>query len=343
VSQPRTPWHFPWGPLLTVAGLALFVLLLHRGRPGLSAPAPWPILAAVATAAAMAYLVLRRLVSPFWGVAAGVVLAIHPYSWKWMPPMDLAQWAQALQLVVLAGVVTAGRLAFLSRGSFLGWVALFVWLSLGISLSWLVLPTAGAIGVLLTGVTLPVFAGLASRQRRRPGLSVLPSRWNVFGAIVVGVLAVCAGTLLAPLAVPHLDGMIRTRLTPEMSPWEMLKLAAPAAWGWHLPGLTRDELRLWCWPTEWAVLPLMAWGLWCTLSRGWKQSARRQPPLAWLLTLYCGLVVAGMALHPAEAPDMALLPWAVLSVLLGVFCVGDTLRTMWERIRLVPPHERDLG
>jgi hypothetical protein len=48
-----------------------------------------------------------------------------------------------------------------------------------------------------------------------------------------------------------------------------------------------------------------------------------------------------MALHPAEALDVALLPWAVLSVLLGVFCVGDTLRTVWERMRLVPPHERD--
>jgi hypothetical protein len=159
----------------------------------------------------------------------------------------------------------------------------------------------------------------------------------------VGVLAVCAGTLLAPLAEPYLGGTIRTRLTPGQTPWETIQMAVPAGWGWHLPGLTTDELRQWSWPNPWAVLPLMAWGLWCTVSRGWKQSARRQPPLAWILTLYSGLALLGVSLCPAEAREVALLSWAVLSVLLGVFCVGDTLRTLWERLRLEPPHERDAG
>jgi hypothetical protein len=326
---------------LTIAGLALLVFVLLRARPGLFTPAPWPVLAAVTTAVVMTFLVLRRLTDSFWGVIAGVLLAIHPYSAKWDPPFDQALWAQAVELAVLAGAVAAGRLAFLPRGS-LWWVALLVWLSAGVALAWLLDPTAGLVAAALTGLALPVFAGLASRQRRRPGVTEVPSRWNVFGAIVVGVLAVCAGTLLAPQAVPYVGGAIRTRLAVGQTPWDILQLAVNAT-GWRLPGLTADELRQWCWPIWWAVLPLMAWGLWCSVSRGLKQSARRQPPLTWVLTLYGGLVLAGLTLQRADSHEAALLPWAVLSVLLSVFCVGDTLRTMWERLRLMPPHERDMA
>jgi hypothetical protein len=327
---------------LIIAGLALFVFVLLRARPGMFTPAPWPVLAAVTTAVVMTFLVIRRLIDSFWGVVAGVLLAMHPYASKWDPPFDQAWWAQAVELAVLAGVVAAGRLAFLPRGSLLGWVALLLWLSAGVALGWLLDPTAGAVEAALTVIALPMFAGLASRQRRRPGVAEVPSRWNVFGAIVIGVLAVCAGTLLAPQAVPYLGGVIRTSLTAGQTPWDTVQMAVNAS-GWHLPGLSADELRQWCWPVWWAVLPLMAWGLWCSVSRGLKRSARRQPPLAWALTLYGGLALVGVALHPAAASDAALLPWAVLSVFLSVFCVGDTLRTMWERIRLVPPHERDMG
>jgi hypothetical protein len=332
VAEPRTPLRLPWGPLLTVAGLALIVFVLYRGRPGMWSPAPWPVLAAVALAVAMTFLVLRRLVSPTWGVVGGLLLAAHPYSWRWVPPYDQALWAQALELSVLAGVVTGCRLAFMPRGTFLGWVFLLVWLTAGIALCWLILPAAGFVGIWLTGLALPVFAGLAARQR---GLAERPSRWNILGAILVGVLAVSAGTLLVPQAEPYLGGVLRARPTPEQLPWETLRLT------WPPPGLTQEEVRQWSWPAWWAVLPLMAWGLWCTVSRGTKQSARRLPPLAWALTLFSVLTPVAVALHAAEARDVALLPWAVLSVLLSVFCVGDTLRTLWERLRLVPPHERD--
>jgi hypothetical protein len=328
---------------LTVVALALLVVVFFRNRPGLEVYPPWPVLAAVVAEVVLTFLALRRSVGPFWAVVAGVLLAVHPYSWKWTPPFDQALWVQALELAVLVGVIEGGRLAFAPRAAPLGWLVAFVWLGAGVAACWFLSPAAGAVAVLLTGLALSIFAGLASRQRRRPGMTAVPSRWNIFGAILVGVLAVCAGTLLAPLAEPYLGGTVRTRLTPGQTPWETIQMTVPAGWGWHLPGLTADELRQWSWPTPWAVLPLMAWGLWCTVSRGWKQSARRQPPLAWILTLYSGLALLGVSLRPAEAPDVALLPWAVLSVLLSVFCVGDTLRTLWERLRLQPPHERDTG
>src|SRR5947209_11642849 len=98
VVEPRTPWRLPWGPLLTVAGLALVVFVLFRGRPGMWSPAPWPVLAAVTLAVAMSFLVLRRLVSPTWGVVGGLLLAAHRYSWNWVPPFDQTLWAQALEL-----------------------------------------------------------------------------------------------------------------------------------------------------------------------------------------------------------------------------------------------------
>src|SRR5207302_8223338 len=103
--------------------------------------------------------------------------------------------------------------------------------------------------------------------------------------------AVSAGTLLAPQAEPYLGGVLRSRPTPGQLPWETLHLT------WPPPGLTQDEARQWCWPAWWAVLPLVAWGLWCTVSRGGKQSARRQPPLAWALTLFSVLTPVGVALH----------------------------------------------
>ena len=215
-------------------------------RPGLASPAPWPAFAAVALTAAMTFFVLRRLVSPFWGLMAGLVLAFHPYAsyaWRWAPPFDQAMWAQALTAVVLACVVEGGRLAFLPRVAIAGWAALLVLLTVAIGLCWLILPAAGVVGVLLTGLTLPVFAGLAAQQRRRPGLTVLPSYWNIFAALVVGLLAVSAVTLLAPVAEPYVGEVIRTRLTPGMTPWETLGMP-----GWRLPGLTPDELRQWCWP-----------------------------------------------------------------------------------------------
>ena len=84
----------------------------------------------------------------------------------------------------------------------------------------------------------------------------------------------------------------------------------------------------------------MAWGLWCSVRRGWREFKRRQAPVPWLLTLYA--VVGGLSAVTAWRGNATLvvLELAVLSVLLSVFGVADFFRGISERLILSLPAER---
>jgi hypothetical protein len=106
-------------------------------------------------------------------------------------------------------------------------------------------------------------------------------------------------------------------------------------------GFARDDVRRWAWPQEWVVLVLMAWGLWRTFRRGWRDWARCRPPLTWALLLYVIIDLVGASLHPGADQDTALLALASLAVVLAVFGIADVLRGFMERLVLAPPQERE--
>jgi len=81
-------------------------------------------------------------------------------------------------------------------------------------------------------------------------------------------------------------------------------------------------------------------GWWRSLRRGWKCWRRNLPPLAWVLTMFVLVDLAGILLHPPRAAGIALLSFAPVAVLLNVFGVADLAQGLGERLVLSPPHER---
>jgi hypothetical protein len=182
---------------------------------------------------------------------------------------------------------------------------------------------------------------LATRLHRRRA-AVLPSWFNIAAAALVGVGAPLAGLWLAPAAVRHLGWRQDPALEADADAQDYWHAAVDADWrDYRVQGFTAGDLRRWCWPSAWVVLPLAGWGLWRSFRRGWKNWARKKAPAAWALTLYALLAAAVWALRPAGAGGPALLPLAGLAVLLGVFGVSDVLRGFMERLVLAPPQERD--
>jgi hypothetical protein len=106
-------------------------------------------------------------------------------------------------------------------------------------------------------------------------------------------------------------------------------------------GFASDAVSRWAWPEAWVVLPLMIWGFWRSLQRGWKLWRRRETPSAWLLPLYTVVAMTEACLHaPGRVAAGSLLTLASLAVLLGIYGIADLVRGFMEMLVLAPPHER---
>ncbi len=99
------------------------------------------------------------------------------------------------------------------------------------------------------------------------------------------------------------------------------------------------ELEKWGWAAI-LTLAMMVVGLWRSGRRGWKCWRRGQAPLAWVLTLFAVMDLAGIAWHPPRTASAALLPLAPVAVLLNVFGLADLAQGLGERLVLAPPQER---
>jgi hypothetical protein len=99
------------------------------------------------------------------------------------------------------------------------------------------------------------------------------------------------------------------------------------------------EMERWGWSAILTVA-MMVVGWWRSLRRGWKCWRRNLPPLAWVLTMFVLVDLAGILLHPPRAAGIALLSFAPVAVLLNVFGVADLAQGLGERLVLSPPHER---
>src|SRR5262249_20575005 len=250
--------------------------------------------------------------------------------------------AAALELIVLTCVTFAWRLTFLPRVAWLSWLVVFAVLVGCNALAWPTQPRGGLVTSLMTLVGMPLASVLALRQRRRSAAAI-PSCGNLVMSVTAGILAVVAGLFLAWLPVEYLHWPLHPALKTT-DPETLLGAAVDLkAAEWPLAGFTWTELERWCWPGVWITLPLMLLGLWRTVSRGWKESARNRAPLAWTLTVYAVVAMVGVALHPAEVRQSDFLPLASLAVLLAVFCVADLVRGITERLVLPTPEERAEG
>ena len=147
---------------------------------------------------------------------------------------------------------------------------------------------------------------------------------------------------MAPVAMRHLDGLHDPARAADKDVLDLWQEAMSASSGkYQVHGFSRAELERWAWPEVWMVLALMAWGLWCSFRRGWKQWARCKAPLPWVLMLFALVVVAGLCMQPGSTDEIALLSLASLAVLLSVFGIADVARSCMERLVLAPPQERD--
>jgi hypothetical protein len=299
--------------------------------------APWHARFDVAVAAVSTYLVLRWLQSPLWGLLAGLLLAFHPLVLEYAQQHQLALRASALELAALASIAFSCRLAFRPRFAWNSWLGVFFVLTTANALAWATLPQAGLTAALVEGVGL-LAAVVAALGRRRRQVPPLPARRNLTSAAALGLLVPVFGLLLAPCAAWLLRWLGAKGISTSADGLDLLWIAIQpdSPWpGWQFA--SGDNLRRWCWPTPWVVLPLMAWGWWRTVRRGWKQLRSSKPPLAWLLTLFSVVTLIQVVLLPPHAFEPVLLTLASLGALLGMFCIADVMRGLTDRLVLAPP------
>jgi hypothetical protein len=328
--------RLPWGLVITVALLALLVLAVYRAGPGPADAAPWRVVISAGLLAAGAFLVVRRLQNYFWGVVAALVLALHPLHWDWSGPFVLlALSAEAMEVLVLAGVAAGWDLAPSRQFGWGGWLGVGLAVVVGAGLAWPAVPQAGLVTALLTAVGLPLGALLGRRTGERP------SWGNTGAAVLLGVAGPVLGLLLASGSVRALNWSVAPGLGADPGPGDFLAAAVgPDAAGADVRAYATERLHRWAWPAVWAVLPLVALGLWCAVRRGLKQLAARRLPLPWVLVLYTFAELVGLVLRPRGLLETVVLPLAGLTLLLAVFGLAEVVRVVTRPLVLLPPGER---
>jgi hypothetical protein len=341
---------FPWGPVLAILVLAVGVSLALRFGPGEDLAVPWQGIAAAILAAGAAYLIGWRLLNALWGLALALLLTLPPLAVAQARGNPQAVLAEALVWTALALTVGGWRLTFQARASVLRWAALLPALCLVEGIAWLTEPRTGLVASAVAGFGLVLAGCLALGAGRQSATLPAPSGWNAALALLVGLLAAAGGLAAAqglaeladwlgkygPLALAKAIGPVRSGAALDL-----LRAAVGGTAGYSLPGFAGAEPEVWCWPLPWVTLPLAAWGLWRALRRGRKLWASRRPPLSWLVLVFVGVDLLGMLLEPASVRAASFLPLAWLCTLLAVYCAGDLVRGLGERIMLAPPKEEE--
>jgi hypothetical protein len=326
----------PWGLVLTVALLALLLVLILRAAPGLDRPAPWGVVLSAGATAAGAFLLLRRLQSYFWGMAGALALALHPLRWDWFVPFEQALRAEGMELVVLAVVAAGWDLVALPRFAWAGWLAVAVAVVGAGALAWPALPQSGLVTSLLTVLGLLLGVLLTSLRHR-----VRPSWANRMAAVLLALGGPPVALLLGAVSLRAFAWPVSPGLDLTSGPFDLLTAALRSdAAGLHIGSYAAEQLRLWAWPATWLVLPLTAVGLWCAARRGLREFTARRPPLPWLLGLYALLELTGLLLHPRDRLGTTVLPLAAVALLLAVFGAAEVMRALTKPLILPPPGER---
>jgi hypothetical protein len=338
-GEPAVRFQFPWGTVLTLAALGAVLVSVARaaGTPGQAVS--WESAGALAAAGGAAFLVLRWLQNYVWGVVAGLALPFHPLFQSLVGRSDAGLIPEALLLIVLAATVAGWRLAFLPRFAWRSWVVAGAVLLAAGALAWPLQPRIGLVAALLGGGGLLAGSCLAAGAYRR--WKQRPSALNVTAALLVALAVPAAGLFLAPTTVQVLGWQPHPALPADARVSEFWTAATDADFeNYSVTGFGKNDLGRWAWPQTWVVLPLMGWGFFRSVRRGFRHW-RRRLPLAWVLTLYALAVLAGVAFYPGMDLSAAVLSLTSLAVLLTVFGVADLVRGFMERLVLAPPQERD--
>jgi hypothetical protein len=343
MDEPATGRVIPWGSLLTIAALSGLLVALLRLGPVVS-PAIDGLGVGIACAmAAAGFLVGRWLLNYFWGLVLALGLALHPVFLDALRADLRSALQETLALAGLALLVLGWRLAFRPQGGWAAWPALLAGMSGVVGLAWQVSLRVGAVLSAAGVVGLGLAFVLAMYRRRRPERPQGPAAVNAVLALLVGLL-VPAGSLLAAATLASLhdelarSGLPVSAVPPRVETWEDLLLpwrlaGAEMALLDSLAALSADAAQVWGWPLPWLMVPLAGFGLGRAVRSGWKTWAVHRPPLGWVVVVFTLLDVAGLALFRAES----LLPLAVLTAFLSVYCVGDVIRGVAERMVLTPP------
>jgi hypothetical protein len=324
-----------------MAALAALIIGIYRSPVAGASPAPWRSAWGAVGAGVAVFLVLRWVQNALWGLAGGLLLALHPVFREAVVATDPNLLAETLALLALAGTVAGCRLVFLPRFAWRSWLVGAVVLTVATGLAWPVQPAAGLAAASLVSIGLIGAVGLATRLHFRPA-SVLPSWLNMATAALVAISAPLTGLFLAPASVHHLGWRQAPVLAAESEAVDYWHAAVDANWtDYRVQGFSASELRQWGWPNAWVVLTLTSWGFWRCFRRGWKNWAKRKAPTAWVLTIFTLITLAIWAIRPQSGGNLSILPLAGLAVLLSVFGIADVVRGFMERLVLAPPHERD--
>jgi hypothetical protein len=338
----------PWGLVLALAALAALVTIVLSLGPGSERGASWPAIVSVVLAGWAMFLSERWLQNYLWGLLAALVFTLHPYVLGWANVGEVLLWGEALGLVVLAANIASWRTLFQKQFVPLAWAAIALILVLGIGLAWSVehriprdrLPDL-RMGLVTASITMgALFLGsmLACMKHKQSSLC-----WgNISVAALLGILCPLLGLVLAVDRFPVFDSLSRRGSEPVT--WNACLGLLEATFlpktdnGGDL-GLIVTEMERWG-VAAILTLAMMVVGFWRSLRRGWKCWRGGKPPLAWVLTLFALVDLAGIILHPPHAAGIALLSFAPVAVLLNVFGVADLVQGLGERLVLAPPHER---
>jgi hypothetical protein len=338
----------PWGLVLALAALATVVTIVLSLGPGSERGASWPAIASVVLAGWAMFLSERWLQNYLWGLLAALVFTLHPYVLGWANAGEVLLWGEALGLVVLATNIASWRILFQKQFLPFAWTAIGLILVLGIGFAWSVdrrirldrLPDL-RMGLVTASVTmggLLLGSILACVKHKQWALCC----GNISIAALLGILCPLLGLALAVGRFPVLINL--SRASYGIVTWDDCVALLEATF---LPqpdnrgdvGLMVTEMDRWGWAAI-LTLAMMVVGWWRSLRRGWKCWRGGKPPLAWVLTLFALVDLAGIILHPPPAAGIALLSFAPVAVLLNVFGFADLAQGLGERLILAPPHER---
>ena len=283
---------------------------------------PWSVVGSGAIAAVGVFLVARQLLSLFWGLAAVLLLALHPSIRGPVDQPGLGTLAEGGVVAVLAVAGIVCQLAFQPVVYWKLWPPVALLLAGGIGLTWAGQAQAGLLAAFLAIGTILPAGWLAGRYRQR-NPAAAPNRLNIYLACILAVGA----PAIAIYSLRYVN------LTDDLRAWDLFRQTLQSFFEEQADGFTFDRLRTWCWPTLWAVLPILAWGWWRTIRRGWKQWSNAQVPAAWFL----GLTTLLLAISAAPRPAGNRLLLTSATVLLAVFLLADLAKGSAERLMLPPP------
>lgn len=313
--------------------LAVGIVMLGRSRTFNQEPLPWLATAGAVIVAVAVFWIERRWQGFLWGVAAALVMTLHPSLRQ--PDGDgwSRYFAEAAVVAVMAGVAAGWHAAILPRTAWRVWPFLILGIGLGVGLAWAGERRAGLFAAVVAGVGLGSGSVLSWIVRGRK-LPHGPTFLNTYLALA----GAAAGPALGLLVYRIIDASVASE-SSFWAPLQQLHQGGPEP---TRPDVSLGLLNRWFWPWVWLTAPVLAWSLWRALGNGWKQWRRDEPPLPWLLPVFALLAIPALFVWPLREPERTPLVVSVVVVLAVVYVLADVLHKTARGLVLPPSYDREM-